>query len=178
VRRLFVLSLLVTSACQRKAPTPSCEAMASHVQDMMSPLDDLARGVRAVFAKRCTEDAWPDEVRSCIGETESTSEPRNCKQKLGPEQIKKLDADLEQVQRREAAKQVPPVCARYEGVLAKFTACDKVAPELRASVAARFKEAKAGWAAMPDKSELGGVCSSGIRLLKQAGADCPGSDQW
>lgn len=178
MRRVLAFSILLASACQRKAPVPTCEAMANHVQEMMAPVDDLARGVRDAFAKRCTEDAWPDEVRRCIGETESTGQPQNCKQKLGPEQVKKLDADIATVQRREAAKHVPVVCARYEQVLAKFVACDKVPQELRDSVAKRFQDAKAGWAAMPDKTALTGVCGSAIGMLKQAGGECPGSDQW
>lgn len=178
MRRLFVLSLVIASACQRKAPVPTCDEMAAHVRQMMTPADDFARDVQRVFAARCTEDAWPDEVRSCIGETQSLLEPKNCKQKLVPELARKLDAELAAANARQARKQVPVVCAQYEQVLAKFVACEKVAPELRADVAAKFATAKAGWSSPGDKGDLAGVCGSAILLLKQAGADCPGVETW
>lgn len=174
MRGLFVL-LLLTGACQRKAPVPSCDAMANHVRDMMAPVDAFARGVGDVFAKRCTDDKWSEEARSCIGATQSMTDPQGCKKLLAAEQTKKLETDLDEVARRTTT---PIACARYEQALAKILACDKVARDIRDGLKARFDAAKAGWPAMPDKRGLAELCSSGTALLKQAGADCPGADQW
>lgn len=178
MRRLLVLVLAVGSACQRNRPTPTCEEMANHVQSMMTPVDEFSRAVRGVFLNRCTDDAWPEEVRSCIGATESLVEPRNCKQKLPEALAKKLDADLAEVQAREEKKVLPPVCAKYEAVVAKFVACDKVPRALRDDVAARLTSAKAEWASAVDKSQFAGACASATTLLRQAGVECSGADQW
>lgn len=170
--------LLVTGACQRKSNVPTCEVMSDHVQTMFEPVDDFAKSVRSVFVKRCTEDAWSDEMRSCVGDTKALVEPKNCKHKLNPEQQKKLESDLKEVELRETTKILPQVCGRYEQVLALVLSCDKVPQAVRDDLAAKFHAAKAEWGAMVDKSELGPVCSSGIRLLKQAAVDCPNADKW
>jgi hypothetical protein len=177
VRGLLVL-LLLTTACQRKSNVPTCDVMADHVQTMFEPVDDFAKSVRSVFAKRCTDDAWSDEMRTCVGDTKSLVEPQNCKRKLLPEQQKKLEADLQQVELRETRKILPPVCGRYEQVLGLVLACDKLPQNVRDDLAARFRAAKAEWATMVDKSELGPVCSNGIRVLKQAAVECPNSEKW
>ena len=177
MRGLLIL-LLLTSACQRKSNVPTCEVMADHVQTMFEPVDDFSKSVRSVFVKRCTEDAWSDEMRTCVGDTKALVEPQNCKRKLLPEQQKKLEVDLKEVELRETKKVLPQVCVRYEQVLGLVLACDKLPQSVRDDLAARFKAAKAEWTTMADKSELGPVCSSGIRLLKQAAVDCPNADKW
>jgi hypothetical protein len=177
VRGLLVL-LIVTCACQRKAQAPTCEVMADHVQTMFEPVDDFARSVRGVFLARCTADAWSEEMRNCVGATRSLVEPQNCKQKLLPEQQTKLEADLVKAQEREAKKILPSVCSHYEQVLAEVVVCDKLPQDVRDHLAKRLKDAKAEWATMADKSGLAGVCADGIRVLKQAAAECPNSAKW
>lgn len=178
MRRLLVLVLAVGSACQRNKPTPTCEEMANHVEALMTPVDEFARDVRGVFLKRCTDDAWPEEVRACIGATEALVEPRNCKQKLPEAAAKKLDADIAEAQARAERKVLPAVCTKYEAIVAKFVACDKVSRTLRDEVAARLQSVKMEWAAAADKAQFAGSCASAIPLLKQAGVECSGADQW
>ncbi len=177
MRALLVL-LLLTGACQRKSQVPTCEAMADHVQTMFEPVDDFAKSVRGVFAKRCAADAWSAEMRTCVVDTKSLVEPQNCKRKLLPPQQKTLETDLAEVEQREARKVLPAVCGRYEQILGLVVGCPKVPQEIREQLAQRFHAAKAEWATMLDKSELGPVCSSGIRMLKLAAVDCPNSDKW
>ncbi len=177
MRGLLIL-LVLTTACQRKSKVPTCEVMSDHVLTMFEPVDDFAKSVRAVFLKRCAEDAWSDEMRRCVVDTKSVVEPQNCKRKLQPEQQKKLESDLKEVELQETKKILPVSCGRYEQVLALVVACDKVPKEVRDQLAARFTQVKAEWAVAADKSELAGVCASGIRLLKQAAVDCPNSETW
>lgn len=177
VRGLLVL-LLLTGACQRRSTVPSCEVMADHVLAMFEPVDDFARSVRGVFAKRCTEDAWSEDMRSCVGTTKSLTEPQNCKRKLVPEQATKLEADLAQAQARETKKILPPICTHYEQVLAQVVACDKLPKDVRDHLAKRLTDAKAEWATLPDKSGLEAVCGDAIHVLKQAASDCPSSSKW
>lgn len=176
--RPWLVLLLVTAACQRKAEVPSCEAMADHVLQMFSPIDEFSQDVRGVFATRCREDAWPEEMRSCVGETAAIVEPKNCKQKLVPEQAKKLEDDLKAAEQRQSRKVIPEACNHYERVLKNAIACDELPRETRDALAQRFAQAKAEWAAMPDKSVLAGICSSGIQALKQAAIACPGAAKW
>ena len=82
------------------------------------------------------------------------------------------------MEKREANKVLPQVCTQYEQVLAKAVACEQLPLETRSQLTVRLQAAKAEWAAMIDKSELASVCTSGIRVLKQAAVSCPGSDKW
>lgn len=177
MRGLLVL-LLLTAACQRKAAPPSCEAMASHVEAMFQPPDELSSSVRKLFLERCTEDAWSEDMRRCVGETKSLREPQNCKLKLLPEQRTKLEAGLGKIEEREAKKILPDVCSHYEQVVAEVVKCDKLPQEVRDHLAKRLQDAKAEWAHASDKSGLAAVCGDAIRVLKSAASECPNAQKW
>jgi hypothetical protein len=177
VRRLIVLSFLL-AACQSKPAVPTCDGMADHVLALFQPADAFAKDVRDVFAKRCTADHWTDDMRACIGSTETVTAPHNCKQKLPADQAKRLEDDLKHAEEAEQHRAIPPVCTRYEEVLHKVMACDKLPKDVRDGLALRFAAAKAEWATMQDKRELGSICAGGIKALKSASLDCPGAATW
>lgn len=152
--------------------------MADHVLSLFSPPDSFSREVRNAFALRCNEDHWSEEMRLCVGSTASVVEPKNCKQKLAAEQAAKLELALKAAEIRESKRLIPASCARYEQVLAKALACDKIPQDVRDGLAKRFADSKFGWAAMDDKSSLDPICTAAVAALKQASLECPGAAQW
>lgn len=152
--------------------------MAEHVLTLFTSADQFAKEIRDVFAKRCVEDRWSEDMRLCVGATTSMVEPRNCKQKLAADQAAQLEKALKGAEAAEAKRIIPGACVRYERALGRAVACDKLPQEVRDGLAKRFADAKAGWAAMPDKSSLETVCTSAVAALKQAAVECPGAAQW
>jgi hypothetical protein len=176
---LLVLVVLI-AACQRKSQVPTCDAMADHVLELFAPIDDFSREVRDVFSRRCKADGWSDEMRRCVGGTTAVVEPKNCKLKLLPEQAKKLEDEITRAEARQSKRILPESCKHYEQVLSHVLECEKLPKDVRDTLAAKFAEAKGQWASMEDKSELAGICGSGISSLKTAaiGADCPNAKNW
>jgi hypothetical protein len=113
-----------------------------------------------------------------VGGTSNVTAPNNCKQKLTPEQAGKLENALAEAETEERKRMLPPVCTRYEKVLALLIACDKVPKEMKSDLAAKLVAAKAEWANLPDKRELGPMCANAVTVLKQVGADCPDAAKW
>ncbi len=152
--------------------------MADHVLGLFSPPDPFSREVRDAFAKRCNEDHWSEDMRSCVGATASVVEPKNCKQKLVPEQAANLEKALKAAEVRETKRLIPASCGRYERVLAKALACDKIPQDVRDGLAKRFADSKMDWVHMDDKSSLVPICTAAIEALKQASLECPGAAKW
>lgn len=166
------------AGCNRNL-TPSCDAVAEHVEGLFGgPTESYAVDARGVFATRCTQDKWSPAMRTCLVKTRSLAEPQGCKLKLTPEQAKSLDADLAAVDQHEAMKILPGVCLRYEKMLAKVLTCDVLPPEARAQLKTNFEAFKATWPSTADKRTLEPICSNAIITVKQAAGTCPGSATW
>lgn len=174
-----VVSLgLAAAGCGRASP-PSCPDVADHVLRLFGePADDYAREVSAVFATRCTQDAWPEAVRTCLRGTTSLLEPRGCKQQLTPTQIEALDRDLAAVETRAASATIPQACLHYESVLLQAERCESFPASARKELRERFDAFKATWPSVPDKRALEPTCSSAIPAVKLAAAGCPGVTKW
>jgi ABC-type phosphate/phosphonate transport system substrate-binding protein len=178
VRQVLILLLLATGCQQHKADVPTCDQMADHVLELFGAGEPFSHAVRDVFAARCTADKWNDDMRSCVATTAHVTEPHNCKQKLTPDQAKELDQALAAVQDQESRKVLPQACEHYEQVLAQVLACDKLPPDLKQQLAQTFADAKASWAKLDDKRELGPMCAQGITALRNAALECPNAAQW
>lgn len=182
VRGFLVLSFIATGCGSSKTDSPeahppsvpSCAQLTDHVLHLFAPVDDYARNAAEVFRARCTQDAWSDEMRTCVLNTSSVTQPQSCNAKLTPAQKIKLGDDLAGVE----ARSIPPVCERYEMVLGLVGKCDKLPGPLRVELQQRFDAAKATWNTTVDKRELGPMCSTALAAVKSAGALCPGSETW
>lgn len=163
------------TGCKRKPPA-SCPELGAHVVRLFAPADDYARDVGAVFATQCAEDGWSVEMRTCLAATRALTEPRSCGLKLTPAQREKLDAKLAEADRKQRARVLPDACLRYQRVVERLMACDKVPAEARTSLKDKLEAAKRDWPGLPDKQILEPVCSSAIQATQAAfGPDCPGA---
>lgn len=174
----ILLLCLGASGCGRKS-APACDAVADHVQGLFGGASDAyALELRGVFATRCAQDGWSAEMRSCVASTKSLVEPQSCKQKLTPEQVKKLDADVVAVDERAAKLVIPGACTRYEKMLAQVMTCDVLSQPARDQLKQNFDAFKATWPSVPDKRSLEAICGSAIQTVKTAAGTCPGAATW
>jgi len=178
VRIPILVLCLGVAGCNRNL-TPSCEAVADHVQGLFGgPSESYAVDVRGVFATRCTQDQWSSVMRSCLVGTKSLVEPQSCKSKLTSEQIKLLETDLAAADQRETMKIIPGVCLRYEKMLAQVLTCDVLPPDARTQLKKNFEAFKATWPSTADKRTLEPICSNAVLAVRQAAGTCPGSTTW
>ncbi len=177
--RIPVLLLCLASAgCNRKLAS-TCEQVGTHVLGLFGGANDrYATEMQIAFEMRCTADAWSSEMRSCLTSTKSLVEPKNCKQKLTPEQSKNLDAAILAADEREAMKIMPGSCLRYEKMLAGVATCEALPKEMRDQLAASFAAFKATWPTVKDMRTLDPTCGSAIHTVKQVAAECPGAKTW
>ncbi len=174
----ILLLCLGAPGCNRNL-APSCDAVADHVQGLFGGAREAyAVELRGVFAGRCTQDQWSAEMRKCVASTKSLVEPQSCKQKLTPDQVTKLDADLAAADERVAMSIVPGPCLRYEKMLASVLTCEVLPQNARDQLKTNFDAFKASWSEVADKRELESICSAGIQTVKTAAGTCPGAATW
>lgn len=175
---MMILLVLGASGCGRKE-TPSCDATGAHVEELFGgAADPYAVELRTVFRARCMADHWPDEMRSCIATTKSLVEPQSCKQKLTPEQVKTLEADLAAVDERAAMSVIPGACTRYEKMLASVLTCAELPASAREQLRTNFDSFKASWPEVADRRTLESICATAIQTVKAAASTCPGAETW
>jgi hypothetical protein len=175
--RILIL-LVCLAGCGRKS-TPSCAEVADHVQTLFGAAGDAyATDLRGVFATRCEQDQWPAAMRTCLIETRSLVEPKNCRQQLTPEQSAKLDADITAADEREVSQVIPDVCGRYERMLPEVLACQVLPKDVRDSLKRSYDEFKATWVNVKDKRTLAPICGSAVSSVKMAASECPGAAKW
>lgn len=99
-----------------------------------------------MFAVRCSEDAWSDEVRACVVDTTSLGRPRGCKAKLTVEQRAALDKDLAAVSAMENEVSTPEVCNDFRALVEKLRTCTAVDPEVRVKFTQGYRQLTLDWA--------------------------------
>ena len=160
--RVLVL-LVVVAACQ--SPDPTCAKVGERIDSLMS--DDPQRGeLRAAFVRRCEQDRWSADMKRCVINTKSLTDPQNCRTKLDAEQGKQLDAELAKLEA------LPDACVAYEQLVKVAQRCQELAPEVRASLAEQLAGHQKIWATLADKQSAAGPCASGIAALRQAAPSC------
>lgn len=172
--------LLVVAACGSKAPArpverppPTCIAAADHVLDLVEPKDDRARKVRDIFQRRCEQDAWSAEARTCVVETTSLKDPRGCKARLSPPQRDALERELAEADRVARSSKLPGSCAQYKERIAKLMTCDKLPQESRDALKQGMDEMEQSWGNMKDlppeaQQAIEDGCKAGVEALDQA----------
>ena len=138
----------------------------------MREADDEARELRDAFQTRCEQDRWSDAMRSCLGDTRSLVEPKNCRQHLTSDQNQALEVELMAIEQREKQRTLPMACTQYQQLVADLQPCAAIPEPTRAHLAARAPEAKTQWSSVADKTTLAPGCSAALSALRSLAADC------
>jgi hypothetical protein len=158
-----VVLLAMLSACQSSEPT--CAKVGERIGELMAA--DPQRGeLRAAFVRRCEQDRWNAEMKSCVIRTKSLTEPQNCRTKLDAEQAKQLDTELAKLE------SLPDSCAAYEQLVKSAQGCEELSAEVRAALAEQLAGHQRIWATLEDKQSAAGTCAAGIAALRQSAPSC------
>lgn len=137
---------------------------------LITPQDQLAHDIRAVFARRCEEDAWSVDVRACVMSTVSLKDPKHCKAKLAPGARGHLETDLALAQGRARERNIPEECKAYGRMVDALVACDKVPQEARRGVRQAYESMKESWTTT-DASKRAALimgCKAAADAMKQS----------
>lgn len=152
----------------------SCPAVAEHVRGLLDRAGrgPQAAGVRDVFARRCSADAWSDEIRGCVLATATLADPRHCKAKLPPPARARLELELVAAAEAARAAQVPPECQDYGRVMERMATCQAMPQAARDAMRDSFEATRATWTKVDPASrgELETACSAAAAALRQAAA--------
>ena len=173
--RVLIAALL--TACHHGSapppPPPSCEATAEHVRALIGRDDETARDIQQVFARRCRDDKWPDDVRACMESTKSFKDPKHCRARLTISQRSHLDASLQEAAAAERARQYPPPCLLYVELVDKMAACDRIPQATRDDMREGLERLKRNWTGLDDPrryKEVSDGCKGVAEAMRQTGS--------
>jgi hypothetical protein len=168
------LLVLAAGACHHgntPPPAPSCAKAAEHVLSLIEPKNEHAHDVSTAFLRRCTEDHWAPDVRSCIVSTVSLQDPKHCKERLPIPLRSHLDADLMDAAARARARDVPPSCADFGKTVEALVRCDQLPQATRDAIRQGYETMKGNWGTTdPHQREIVEEgCKAAGDALKQTG---------
>lgn len=180
---------MLFAACGSKAPppkqvekpAPACLAVAEHVlvlvdPDPAGPNAAHAKKIGDIFMLRCEQDAWPPDARTCVMETSSLKDPKNCKSRLTVTQREALDRDLDAVETARESKLSS--CDKYKLRIDQIATCDKLPQQARDALKQGFEAMAQGWAMheAPEeaRNQMEELCKQAVDALEQAVADMCG----
>lgn len=108
MKKLIVLAALLAACSKGKGGADQCTSVAAGAVDRMmgklndapgmpesakTEMKDKGEKLKAVIAKRCTEDKWPSDVIDCYSKAASMPDIKACRGKLSPELSAKLQSE-------------------------------------------------------------------------------------
>jgi hypothetical protein len=175
------LLVLAAGACHHGSGPPSaptCSQTAAHVLSLIEPKNEHAHDVQAVFERRCTEDRWAPDVRSCVVSTVSLQDPKHCKQRLPIALRSHLDADLMDAEARARERAIPASCTEFGRIAAALARCDALPQATRDAIQQGYETMRQNWTTTDphqrQTAEEG--CKAAGDAMKQTGIGlgCPG----